>query len=270
MTKADPNSKAMQGVIVAAQIAGALLAVYWLTRAVLGYVAPESLWTEPQEIVLPAPVASSGSRQNFNFGFDAFGRESTAPTTPRIVGEDAPETSLNLTLTGLRAGANGSAFLKTPDNKQGVYRVGEEVITGVTLESIAAHYIVLSVSGRLERLTFEREQENTLMKNIAVNNAGGTAPKAQLMSVSKLMSSVKINPVREGGSLIGYSISPRGGAVTLSNYGLQNGDVLTRVGNQDLTSGRPDIAGIIRNGNKPVQVSILRNGAPMTLTIGSR
>lgn len=270
MSKADQQSKAMQRVIAGTQIAFILLAVYWLTRAVLGYVAPESLWTEPQEIVLPAPVSSAGGPQSFSFGFDAFGRESAAPDTPKVVGEDAPETSLNLTLTGLRAGVNGSAFLKTPDNKQKIYRAGDEVITGVTLETIAAHYIVLSVNGRLERLTFEREQKNTLMINPAVNNTGGTAPKTSPLSVSKLMSSVSIRPVREGSVMIGYRISPRGTAINLPDYGLQNGDVLTRVGNQDLTRGRPDVARIIRNGNKPVQVSILRNGTPMTLTIGSR
>lgn len=260
MVKSRENASVMSRAILFAELALGLFVAFLLVRAVLGFVSPESLWGDAEEVVLPAAITAQQSGQTFSLNFDPFHRVASGLPVPENTGEDAPETTLNLTLTGLRAGPDGSAFLKTPDNKQAVYHIDDEIITGVTLQSVAPGYIVLSLNGRLERLTFERENKITL----------AAAPKNTSVSVSTLMSSVKIERVADGGATKGFRIKARGGAVNLADYGLQDGDVLVRIGGEDLTNGRPNIRRIITNGQKATRVSILRNGAPLTLTIGSQ
>ena len=45
--------------------------------------------------------------------------------------QNAPETTLNLVLTGMIAGPNGTAILRKSDEKQKSYKVGELIYPGV-------------------------------------------------------------------------------------------------------------------------------------------
>lgn len=265
---------ALRRPFLAVELALVMLIAFLLVRAVMAFSAPESLWTEIPSTVIAVDQTRQSQTGNFNAGFDPFHR-SVAAVVPVDTGSDAPETSLNLKLTGLRAGADGVAFLQTPDNKQRAYRIDEEIISGVTLHSVSPNFVVLSLGGRLERLTFAREQENTLLA--ATPQTGSQVVTLSTPQVStkitpqSFMSSVKLDGVVKKGRLQGFRISARNPSVDLSAFGLQDGDIITKVGGTDLTSGQPDIASLATSLRRKssTEVTLLRGGRSLTLKVGS-
>ena len=69
----------------------------------------------------------------------------------------------------------------------------------------------------------------------------------------------------------GLAISTRNASVDLSDYGLQTGDIITRFAGQSTVSGVPDIVAIRQaaTSGRPVAIDLIRDGQPMTITIGS-
>lgn len=226
MTAQQSHTIRLERLFLLAQIGLVLLIIYLCVRTLIAFAAPESLWTLPPQNEAILPAASAQAQQNYSFDFDPFHRGQAPVVTP--LGEDAPETTLNLKLFGLRAGENGTAILQTPDNRQGVYSIDDEVINGVTLKSISPGFIVLSINGKLERLTFDRGQQSGLR-----------APKsAQRLTAQDFARDVEIKPAIVNGKIQGYRVTPRFGAGKLDRYGLQDGDILVRLGGTDLTKGQ--------------------------------
>lgn len=218
---------------------------------------------------VPAAMASNAPAQSYDFSSDPF-RQNAAPAAPVDTGEDAPETTLKLKLTGLITGPNGSAHLRTPAGAEARYEIGEEIQSGVTLQAVNADFIVLDVEGQVQRLTFEREDA---LKLSASTRAITAAPSAtnKALDLKTFLSEARIFPARENGKVTGMRVRARsGGAATLSRYGLQDGDVITRIGNVDLTQGRPDFAALTRmaQGARQVELTLLRGGQTQTLMIG--
>lgn len=247
------------------EIALVILITVLLVRAVIAFVSPESLWTESHNTVIAAAPTQAAQARNFNINFDPFNRQEVA-AAPAELGLDAPETSLNLKLTGLRAGAEGSAFLQTPDNKQRAYTIGEEVISGVTLHGVTPRYVVLSLGGRLERLTFPRSQKQPIKAN------SQTISRVTRLSANKFIDSINIQPVQNGDRLRGFRITPKKSDVNLKQFGLQTGDIITRIGTQDLTTGQPNFLSIARSleSASTVDLTLLRAGREITVKAGSK
>ncbi len=257
-----------RGLQVAELVALALIA-YLFVKVVLAVTAPQSLWQGRSSASAPLPAVNVSAQQTFNFSQDPFHRE--AALVPVDLGRDAPETTLNLKLTGLRAGGDGAAFLQTPDNLQGVYHIGDEIISGVTLQAVSSRYIVLSLNGRLERLTFERDQANTLIaakENASPQNVLGLSPSA---APADFLSMVKLTRVSEKG-VTGFQIGPKPGGLNLSSFGLKDGDIITRVAEQDLSQGLPDMASLANSlsGANSVNITVLRDGREISLEVGSQ
>ncbi len=112
------------------------------------------------------------ARQDVLLTYDAFAhREVDETATPDVT--VAEETRLNLVLTGINAGLRagefdplaGSAIIQAPDGKQGSYRVGDEILRAVTLQSVHERYVVIENNGVPERLTL-RDQESVLGLNL--------------------------------------------------------------------------------------------------------
>jgi len=146
----------------------ALLAAlaFVVVQIVITFTNPESVWTQ-DKVSSTAQVSTSGGSQNFSFTTDPFNNTVLdALIEDEVQALDVPETSLNLKLTGLVTGLNGSAILRTPDNKESGYRVGDEVISDVVLKSINKGFVVLSVNGQSQRLTFERDETGGLTQPV--------------------------------------------------------------------------------------------------------
>ncbi len=140
----------------------------------------------------------------------------------------APETMLNLQLFGIRAGLDstpGSAIVATPDNTQGVYIVGQEIMPGVRLEQVLPDRVVIRRNGVAESLSFDRES--------ALSPAATAAPQAQAapaadrnlrIDTASLATLVRFAP-GDRGLVIQGSDDPE----LLELAGLEAGDILLTV-----------------------------------------
>lgn len=97
----------------------------------------------------PPPAAAAATPA----GFDPFFR--AAP------GDAAAVSDLDLVLVGTRVdtvSGRGSAIIATPDGQQASYLVGEAVLPGVTLKSVAFDTVTLARGGRDERLFLDQSE----------------------------------------------------------------------------------------------------------------
>ncbi len=273
------NSKLGSGpsTLITRLISGLKLALiagiaYGFARMVIAFIAPESLWVSPAASPTANSTTSAPSIRSIDLSFDPFHRNSETIADEIIeIGTDAPETTLNLKLFGRRAGKNGTAIVQTPDKKQALYKIGDEIIDGVILKAVTADYIVLSQGGRVERLTFEREAARTLSLTAdEITRTATSLPPTSLPptsgAVNAIMDQIRIRPVYHNGVKRGIRLSPRSSKIDLSQYGLQPSDIITRINSVDMAAKRPDIFSL-RN-ERHITLTILRDGVETTLNIG--
>lgn len=252
--------------------------VFFIVRSVLGAMAPESLW-----VLIDAPPVTRSTTQvaahitPYDFAVDPFNRAASTPeAVPASVGESAPETTLNLTLLGRRAAEDGTAILQTPDGGQGVFRIGDEIIAGVTLKAVNPEFIVLSREGQLERLTFERETQTKLMQPPQETSAPRATSAMQKVAANPrinpqdFISSIALNRVMENGRVTGFQIRSLSDRITLEDFGLKSGDLIVRIGNEDLTQGQPELSRLLANfsGASSARLTVKRGGELVTVNLG--
>lgn len=252
-------------------VAFTVLAVWLMVRLVLALSAPSSVW-EPVLVAGPAPAMTIAS-QTYDFTYNPFAAgDSVGETTvPVDTGNDAPETTLNLQLKGLRSGENGTAFIRTPDGQEDNVYVGEEIMSGVFLRGVFPTHVLIDVNGQTQRLTTEDAKAVRSQGTPAPSRRGDlqtirSADAVALLSQVKIIPSFDIDMNRNG-----VMIEPRTSAINLSTFGLQKGDILTRFGGESLVGGLPDLGALRRRAGtgRPVTVDFIRNGQPMSITIGS-
>jgi len=268
---ASVQRHAVNGVILAL----ALLSIYFLSRAVLTVLAPESQWQSLE----PAPLRTSGNGQaassRLNVEFDPFHRGGAISDEIIEIGTDAPETTLNLKLFGRRAGQDGSAILETADKSQKVFRIGDEIMNGVTLKAVHPDYIVLSQGGRIERLTFERDTQSALIAESQPSKEKFTTPIKSIpksMTISRFTSGVNLAPELRGGQMTGFRITPKNGSIDLNELGLKSGDVITSISGVDLTSPNLNPVDLTAklSGRTRLRLNVLRGSDTIFINIGSQ
>jgi len=267
--------------------AGLILALgYVLVKTVITFTNPESVWKQSAISPVSAQNVTAQGVQNFRFTTDPFNRDvKVEPEVIVAVGEDAPETTLNLKLTGRTAGSNGTAILRTPDNNEGNYRLGDEIVPGVTLQAVNKDFIVLDVDGQIQRLTFERGDDTGLLKKteagdeVAKSTVTVKTPKistsvqsaAMSGDVSTLFQNISLRRVMKDGQLTGYSVKANRPGVDLTPFGFSKGDIVTAIGGTDITRGRPDFLALFENAAQSggTEVTVLRNGQIKTIKLGT-
>lgn len=246
-----------------------------VTRIVITLVNPESIWevSAPQQ---NAAVNSASAVQTFTFKTDPFGSKSVIVDNVEdvIIGGDVPETTLNLEMTGRTTGETGSAILKTADNKEAVYMIGDEVIDDVFLKAVNKDFVVLSVNGDLQRLTFELKESGELspktpaappsLKRQAIK--AGITPDA-----ISVFENINFRRSLKDGKLQGFSINPKKAGVDLSVLGLRKGDIVTQIGGKDITSNRVDFMSLFQESARKenIDVTVLRNGQSRKIRLGA-
>lgn len=280
-----------KGMIWAVRFIGAALILalaYIIMRAVITFTNPESVWEYPTLAPVSGQNQTSRGLQNFNFTTDPFNRDEAIAVQPIAeVGEDAPETTLNLKLTGRTTGPNGTAILRTPDNKEDTYGLGDEIVSGVFLQAVNTDFIVLDVDGQIQRLTFERGNDTGLIKKTEADDntpkttvtvktpvgQGTTSIRSTAISgdASTLFQNVSLRRVMKDGHLIGYSVKANRPGVDLTPFGFSKGDIVTAIGGTDITLGRPDFFALFEQAEKNggVDVTVLRNGQVKTIRLGT-
>ena len=185
VTKDKRDAKLLRFALLFLAIA---IGIYFLMRALLTLVEPSRAF-HIADNVPGRSLNSGGSAQaharssvSFDPSFDAFHRArkvvAVVEAAP-IIGEDAPETDLNLTLTGRRASGDGvgSATLKLPDGSEDTFRQGETILRNVSLKAVYPTHIIISRGGEHERVTFERAP-GILLQSEPVKNQQANSPTA--------------------------------------------------------------------------------------------
>jgi len=261
-----PN-QALQSIVKLATGVLCLVACFFLAKAIMIWMNPQSVWTAlPANAQPNIGAAPGGSGPALDYSFDPFFRDLKVddviePTEDP--GEDAEETTLNIKLTGTDAPV--SAIIEGSDRQQLRYALKDEVTGGVTLDSVHAGYVILLRDGNREKLSLERVESGL---NGQPTTKGTRISSPIPNNPAALLSRVSITPHRSNNRLIGYKIQGRPG-FDIKPLGFRDGDIITRVGKTDLTQPGIDlnstIIGAMAAGNPTAQ--IMRRGRKMTIRI---
>lgn len=248
--------------VLVALIALAVARLFWL------------VWPEPAAQAVAASSADGGSRaassQTIDIdsiaGAHLFGeqvaKDANAHKEKQI---KAPETHLNLELTGIVSDSRGDrsrALIKDPKGKQDSYKVGQQIVSGVKLHAIYVDRVILDRSGHYETLTLESIKKVRSMTGIepgrlsAAANANsvhasrndsspqtvsgdvadriGTIRKKILSDPSTASHYIRLRPARQNGNLVGYRIYPGEDKSLFKKAGIQSGELVTAINGQPL------------------------------------
>jgi general secretion pathway protein C len=222
--------------------------------------------------------------------FGVFSQQKVEKTEELVI-EDAPETRLKLTLTGVVASSDTetSAAIIESSGKQETYSVGENIKgTRAVLEQVFNDRVLLKVSGRLETLMIEGLDFNKNVQAIKQvskpQRATKKAPAKRFSSPNivdqrnnkaltkstkslrkdlkddpgKITDYLKISPKRENGKISGYRLMPGKDPTFFQNAGLKSGDVAVQMNGFNLTEPR-EAAQALQSLKTEREVSLLLN-----------
>lgn len=255
--------------------------------------------------VPPADVVSGGGAEAGTLAaladWHPFGEppEEEAARIPAEDVLDAPETSLNLTLTGTlehqalpERGSTilpeaGTAVIASGRGEK-VYRTGDTIDggNGAKLHSVYRDRVMLDPGGGrpLEKLSFPKPDQlsrsparaNSSL-SVAAQRPTRSAPgpdtasalAATLSDVAMTLGQhMRITQQAEGGKVIGYRLQPQGDGQVFSALGFEPGDVLTEVNGKRLDD-TANVAQVLQTLGETSQanVTVRRNGADQILVI---
>ena len=251
---------------------------------------------EPQLSATPtvsrAPVISSSSGQNgVNIAkiqqLNLFGNAAAKPAEPVAEVTDAPETRLNLTLTGVVASSEQEAGTAIIENRgsQAVYGLGEKIEdTNATLQKVYNDRVIIKNGVRNETLMLDgidydeanrrREMqarnrpdpEELEEDTVELSDEALEATAALRERPANFTDFISISPKTEEGQLIGYQVSPGKEPELFKSAGLQAGDVITQINGLDLTDLQQSQEALseLRNA-QTIELTIIRDGSLTTL-----
>ena len=251
---------------------------------------------EPQLSATPtvsrAPVISSSSGQNgVNIAkiqqLNLFGNAAAKPAEPVAEVTDAPETRLNLTLTGVVASSEQEAGTAIIENRgsQTVYGLGEKIEgTNATLQKVYNDRVIIKNGVRNETLMLDGidydeanrrremqarnrpEPEELEEDTVELSDEALEATAALRERPANFTDFISISPKTEEGQLIGYQVSPGKEPELFKSAGLQAGDVITQINGLDLTDLQQSQEALseLRNA-QTIELTIIRDGGLTTL-----
>ena len=242
----------------------------------------------------PRPEVASNTGQatpTLSAGFDRL-REShlfgVAPATPEVVAPapsaivDAPDTTLNLKLSGVVARENNpdsEAMITTGNQPDKLYLVGDTVegASGATLHHVFNDRVILNRNGRLETLRLpEEDTEGASVRRAAAirptrpTATNSPAPLRQVISenATDIARVMRFAPHVEGGQIVGFRVSPGVEGELFTRLGLEAGDVVTDINGIQLDDPSRGLEAFQALGETTMaNVTILRNGTPEVIVI---
>ncbi|APE03592.1 type II secretion system protein GspC [Alteromonas mediterranea] len=253
---------------------------------------------EPQLSATPtisrAPVISSSSgKSGVNIAkiqqLNLFGNAAAKPAEPVAEVTDAPETRLNLTLTGVVASSDQEAGTAIIENRgsQAVYGLGEKIEgTNATLQKVYNDRVIIKNGVRNETLMLDgidydeanRRREMQARQRpapqedeyeddtVELSEEAIEATAALRERPASFTDFISISPKTEEGQLIGYQVSPGKEPALFKSAGLEAGDVITQINGLDLTDLQQSQEALseLRNAQN-IELTIIRDGSLTTL-----
>jgi len=229
-----------------------------------------------------------------------FGNPQAKPTASAVTEvTDAPETQLNLTLTGVVSSLDpkvGAAVVEN-NGKQNTYGVGDKIDgTNATLDELYIDRVI--IKNRLSRETLmldgidfdeanqTREQEyrqdiqefDTPQGPVELATQNGdperSSKSAREMreqiseSPTSFTDFIAISPQTSNGQLIGYQVSPGKQPDFFRDVGLRSGDIVTQINGLDLSDPAQSLEAInVLREAQSLQLEVLRGDEALSLDI---
>lgn len=247
----------------------------------IAWIAAQALWvaiygSDALALKITAPTRSTDIARVDGGGVSAVrGLFSTPQGAVAAAPSQAPQTRLNLTLRGVRSGADGtggSAVIETPDRGQRSIAVDGEIAPGVTLAAVYEDRVIINRGGARESLYLTEaaarraRQARTQAPAVAEPPAASDqAPRA--LSLEDWTDGLRLEPALDAGVMTGLRVRGTSSNAVLSAAGLAPGDVITAVNGQALTSaeagaralsgleGAPQIVLTVRRANEVLTLS---------------
>ncbi|MGF1543568.1 MAG: type II secretion system protein N [Parvularculaceae bacterium] len=189
--------------------------------------------------------------------------------------EDVEETRLDLTLHGTWLDADGgSATIRTPDGKQRVFRVNEEVARGVTLDRVYRDQVILFRDGARESLTLINRDVTPVRRLEPRSAAPPPAPEpaakeGELNDAVVAIQDIFAFEAKPGADGFEITLQPARNEMAFEALGFRPGDVLFAV---DGTPIGDDLAGAVSRlqqevGSGDVRLSVSRDGVVVPLDL---
>lgn len=246
------------------------------------------LWPVPQtQPLLPASQlysqSSSGITSQGIVAQNLFGEANAKPDTkPQPVVSDAPETTLNVRLTGIVAVSQddgaGLAIIES-QGRQETYSVDAPITgTRAKLARVLPDRVILDVSGRFETLMLDGIEFSrtvampTKSKKIVNSTASPTPSRNELASrrqellsdPGKLFDYIKIAPEQRNGEVIGYRLSPGKDPELFEQVGLKANDLAIAINGFQLTDMKQAMSAINElRTSTDANITIERDGQVM-------
>jgi general secretion pathway protein C len=245
-------------VVLILGVAGAAVVLFWALFKPLG---PVGRW----QALRGAPVVAD---PNLLTRFDPFFRDGGAAGAAAV-------TSLPLKLFGIRvdqAMGRGSAIIATPDGVQSSYGVGDEIVPGVKLKSVAFDHIVLERGGADEQLFLDQSVAAPVVgapgTPASPSAPGAPAPSAQI-TPQALAEGIAFAPRSDKGGAAGLVVAPKGSGTLFAQTGLVQGDIVTQINGQPVRAASDVADAVVRvpPGGR-LNFMIERNGTTMNVSAG--
>ena len=229
-----------------------------------------------------------------------FGNASEEPAT--VVEQavtEAPETKLNLTLTGVVSSSSpklGAAIIQR-NNVQNTYGIGDKIDgTNATLDEIYVDRVI--IKNRLVRETLmldgidfdeaNKQQQRQAQSRQAQTANSPSTPNTQVARTQRIEANrevqnmrrsmvesptsfadfISIKPHAPDGEMIGYRVSPGKQAEFFKMVGLRSGDIITEINGLDLSDLQQSLEAIeALKESQSLQMEIIRSGEPISLDI---
>ena len=196
-------------------------------------------------------------------------------------------TSLALKLFGTRldqAMGRGSAIIATPDNVQNSFAIGDEIVPGVKLKSVAFDSVTIERGGVSEQLFLDQSMGTAVNGGVAGPQPAprpGQAPAAPIrqpapqaatpaITSQSLSAGVSFAPRLEKGAVTGFVVGPKGAGDVFAATGLKQGDIVTQINGMGVRSAN-DATAALSNVTASGQTSftVERGGKVMTVMAGT-
>ncbi len=252
-----------------AQAVSALLLIY------IAFMAAKITWlVVPQQPMINDVTATryasqqNKSGENFNVPalqalnlFGQYNKQTSEEVVVQIT--DAPETRLQLTLSGLVASDNVETAAAIIENKgkQETYGIGDIIKdTRASLEQVLIDRVIIKQSGRLETLMLDGADYNQTAQSVSNREQNKKANKKQNNKASvvdqrankvlsknaqqlranlqndpgKITDYLRISPARKEGIIVGYRLSAGKKSEFFKLSGLKSGDIAVQMNGHDL------------------------------------
>lgn len=212
-----------------------------------------------------------------------FGTAAAPEVVSAAQAPEAPETRLNLTLTGVYAtgeGHNALAIVASGGRTEQFYRVGDSVAGGATLKAVYPDRIILERNGRLETLRLPKGREDGFdikqsgpepgsPRSVApASDPGRLAALRQYIveHPQSLQTMMEATPAREADRFVGYRLRMGNDTRLFEQFGLQTGDIVTQLNGVELDRPRKGLTALKALAKADaIDITLLRDGQPLTL-----